>query len=171
MQSNRLSSAATSGIVLALISIIAVLLQAVFEPTNKIITYAIWAVKSIGSIWLLYYFMKEYASPFEFFTYKNGFHYGFLLSFFSSIICAAYMFLHYSVLFPDAIAAQTEEIMEMMATSNPNAIDSFEKMIPKMPQIIFISTLIYNTLIGIIASAIIANYTKKGSLFDESTNL
>lgn len=171
MQSNRWSSAATNGILLALITIISVLIYEVFEPTNKIISFAIWAIRTIGSIWLLYYFIKEYAKPFNLFTYKNGFHYGFLLAFFSSLLCAAYMFLHYAVIFPDAIAAQTEQIMKMMEASNPAAIDSFEKMIPMMPQIIFISTFIYNTIIGIIASAIIANYTKRGSFFDEPTNL
>lgn len=171
MQSNRWSSAATNGILLALITIISVLIQAVFEPTNKIINFAIWAIKTVGSIWLLYYFLKEYAKHFNKFTYKNGFHYGFLVAFFSSILCAAYMFLHYAVIFPDSIAAQTDQIMEMMASTNPEGMDAFEKMIPMMPQIIFISTFIYNTIIGLIASAIMANYTKKGSFFDEPSNL
>lgn len=170
MQSNRWSAAATSGILLALVTIISILIQSVFEP-NKVINLIIWTIKSVGSIWLLYYFMKEYAKPFNLFTYKDGFRYGFLLAFFSSVICAAYMFLHYAVIFPDAIAAQMDQVMEMMASSNPDAVDTFEKISPKMPQIIFISTLIYYTIIGAVASAIIANYTKKGSIFDESVSL
>jgi len=170
MQSNRWKAAATSGILLALITIISTLIQAVFTP-GAIINLIIWAIKSVGSIWLLTYFIKEYSTSFTLFTFKDGFRYGFLVAFFSSLICASYMFLHYAVIFPEAIAAQMDKVMEMMASSNPNAIDTLDKIGPKLPQLIFVITLFYYTIIGVIASAIIANYTKKGSLFDESTNL
>lgn len=170
MQSNRWSAAATSGILLALITIISVLIQTVLEP-GKAINFIIWVLKSGGSIWLLLYFIKEYAKPFNLFTYKDGFRYGLLVAFFSSVICASYSFLHYAVLFPDSIAAQIDQAMEMLASSNPDAVDAFEKISPMLPQIIFIFTLIYYTIIGAVASAIIANYTKKGSIFDQTTSL
>ncbi len=170
MQSNKWSAAATSGILLALVTIMSVLIQTVLEPGN-IISLVIWLIKSVGSIWLLYYFIKEYAKSFSSFTYKQAFNYGFLIALFSSIICAAYMFFHYALIFPDSTAAQMDSFMEMMAASNPNAIDAFEKMAPKLPQIIFTVILIYYTIIGAIASAIIGNYAKKGSVFDDSANV
>lgn len=170
MQTNRWSAAATSGILLALVTIISTLIQAVFAPI-AVINIALWAIKSIGSIWLLHYFIKEYAKPFNLFTYKDGFHYGFLVALFSSLLCASYLFLHYAVIFPDSMAAQMDQVMEMMATTNPDAIDTLEKIGPQLPKLIFTATLFYYTLIGVIASAIIANYTKKGSIFDESANL
>ena len=170
MQSNRWSTAATSGILLALVTIISTLIQAVFTP-GTIMNLIIWAIKSVGSIWLLSYFIKEYSKSFNLFTYKDGFRYGFLVAFFSSLICASYMFLHYAVIFPEAVAAQMDQVMEMMASSNPDAVDALDKIGSKLPQLIFTITLFYFTIIGVIASAIIANYTKKGSIFDESANL
>lgn len=170
MQSNRIRTAATSGLLLALVTIISVLVQFALEP-GKTINLIIWTIKSVGSIWLLYYFIKEYAKPSNLFTYKDGFRYGFLIALFSSIVCAAYMFFHYAILFPDSTAAQIDLISEMMASSNPEAVETFERISPLLPQIIFITILIYYTIIGAIASAIIANYTKKGSIFDEPINL
>lgn len=170
MQSNKWSAAATSGLLLSLVTIISVLVQFVLEPGTAV-NLVIWTIKSVGSIWLLHYFIKEYAKPFNLFTYKDGFRYGFLIAFFSSIACAAYMFFHYAIIFPDSATAQINLIREMMANSNPEAVDAFDKIAPMLPQIIFITILIYYTIIGAIASAIIANYTKKGSIFDEPANL
>ena len=56
MQSNRWSTAATSGILLALVTIISFLVQSVLQP-GKVINLAIWAIKAVGSIWLLLYFI------------------------------------------------------------------------------------------------------------------
>ncbi|MFA6769572.1 MAG: DUF4199 domain-containing protein [Bacteroidales bacterium] len=170
MQSNRWSTAATSGILLALVTIISFLVQSVLQP-GKVINLAIWAIKAVGSIWLLLYFIKEYAKPFDLFTYKDGFRYGLLVAFFSSLLCASYLFLQYTVIFPESFATQMDQVMEAMLATNPDAADGLEKIGPRLPQLIFVFTLIYYTIIGAIASAIIANYTKKGSIFDESTNL
>lgn len=170
MQSNRWSTAATSGLLLALVTIISSLVQAVFEP-NNVINIVIWTLRSVGSIWLLLYFIKEYAKPFNFFTFKDGFHYGSLIAFFSSFICAVYITFHFTIIFPDAMTSQIDKLVEAMATSNPDMIDSLDKVIPKLPLIISFFTFIYYSLIGVVASAIMANYTKKGSIFDEPTNL
>jgi hypothetical protein len=78
------------------------------------------------------------------------------------------MFLHYAVIFPDMVAEQMQAAAQMMQSSNPEAVDSFGKIEANLPQIIFVFTLIYYTLIGVIASAIIANYTKREQLFEEA---
>jgi hypothetical protein len=167
MHNKKISSAATSGLLLASITIISTLIQTVLEPGTAV-NLLIWAAKFVGSLWLLYTFVRQLSQTSDTFTYKDGFRYGVLVSFFSSLICASYMFLHYAVIFPDMVAEQMQAAAQMMQSSNPEAVDSFGKIEANLPQIIFVFTLIYYTLIGVIASAIIANYTKREQLFEEA---
>lgn len=167
MQTNKWSQAATNGVLLALITIIITLILTVFKPGTAI-NLILWAVKLIASIWLLYYFVKEYAKDKETFSYKEGFVFGIMVSFFSSLVCAAYMFMHYAVIFPESVAEQMETAMQMMQSSNSEMYDAFEKVQGILPQLVFIFSLIYYTIIGVIASSIIANSTKKTDLFTET---
>lgn len=164
MQSKKWSIAATYGLILALITISYQLIQTVFEP-GKAIALIMWAAKFGGTLYLLYYFIKEFAKQSDLFAFSDGFKFGILVSFFSSIICAVYTYFHFAVIFPDSIAAQMEQAMNMMQ-SNPDAIDQIAKIEDKLPMILFFVIIFYNTIFGMIASSIIANYTKKGDIFD-----
>lgn len=166
MQKNKWSVAALDGLLLALITIIATLIQAVFTPGTAV-SILLWIVKFGGSIGLLYYFINEYSKEHELFTYKDGLNFGFITCLLSSVICACYLFLHYAVIFPDSITATLEQASQAMGSSNPQASEMLAKFENYFPQISFISSLIYNTLFGLLASSIIANYTKKGSIFTE----
>ncbi len=167
MNSNKWSAAAMYGLLLALITVFHTLINTVFEPGTAI-KLILWVVKFVGVLWLLYYFIKDYAKPAEIFTYKEGFAFGFLICLFSSVICAAYMFLHFAVIFPDAVAAQMETVLTAMQSSNPEALDNFAKIQGILPQIVFAFSLFYYVIFGVIASAVIANYTKKGDIFTKT---
>ena len=78
------------------------------------------------------------------------------------------MFMHYAVIFPESVAEQMETAMQMMQSSNSEMYDAFEKVQGILPQLVFIFSLIYYTIIGVIASSIIANSTKKTDLFTET---
>jgi hypothetical protein len=54
-----------------------------------------------------------------------------------------------------------------MQSSNPEAADAIGKVMPHLPKIIFLFSVIYYTLFGVLVSSIIANYTKKGDIFTE----
>ncbi|PKO95291.1 MAG: hypothetical protein CVU12_10605, partial [Bacteroidetes bacterium HGW-Bacteroidetes-7] len=97
------------GLLLALITVLHSLISSIFE-LPLVITIILWLVKFAGSLWVLYYFMKEYAKPFEVFTYKEGFRFGFLVCLFSSVICASFTFLQITLIFPDLMATQMETI-------------------------------------------------------------
>ena len=77
------------------------------------------------------------------------------------------MFMHVAFLFPDAMNAQMELMVQNMESSNPQASEAFTKIMPHLPKIIFAFSLIYYTLFGMLVSAIVANYTKKGDIFTE----
>lgn len=166
MQTNKWSIAALNGLLLALVTIVVTLIQTVLSPGTAII-WLLWLLKLIGSLGLLYYFIKDYAKTQDLFTYKDGFRFGFMVSLLSSLICACYLFMHYAVIFPDSMAAQLEQISAAIQSSNPDGTEIFDKIGGKMPQIISVFSLFYYTVFGIIASSIIANYTKKGDIFTE----
>jgi hypothetical protein len=75
--------------------------------------------------------------------------------------------MHFAFLFPDATNAQMELMAQNMESSNPQASEAFTKIMPHLPKIIFAFTLVYYTLFGMLVSAIVANYTKKGDIFTE----
>ena len=71
MQSNKWSIAAQNALILALVTILATLLQAVFPQMPGFIGILIWTVKLVLSIYLVYYFIKDYSKHFETFTFKD----------------------------------------------------------------------------------------------------
>ena len=75
MQSNKWSIAAQNAIILALVTILATIIQAVFPSTPGFVGIVIWLVKLALSVFLVYYFIKEYSKNFETFTYKQGFRF------------------------------------------------------------------------------------------------
>lgn len=163
MKNNKWSSAATGGLILSLVTIVVIVIQTVLEP-GKLINILLWIAKLAGSIALLHYFIKDYSKGFSSFSYKEGLSYGFLVCLLSSFICAAYMFLHYLVIFPES----TEAVLEAVATatqSSPEGGDLIAKLEKYLPHYVFIFSFIYYTLFGLLVSAIIANYTKKEELF------
>ena len=165
MQSNKWSVAAQNAIILALVTILATLIQAVFPSMPGFMGIVIWLVKLTLSVYLVYYFIKEYSKNFETFTYKQGFRFGTILCLLSSVIGAAYLFLHMGFLFPEATSSQMELVAQSMQSSNPDGAEAVMGVMEHLPKLAFVFALIYYTLFGMIVSAIVANYTKKGDIF------
>ena len=165
MQSNKWSIAAQNALILALVTILATLLQAVFPQMPGFIGILIWIVKLVLSIYLVYYFIKDYSKHFETFTFKQGFNFGAILCLLSSVICAAYLFLHMGFLFPEATTSQMEMVAQTMESSNPEGAEAIFGVMEHLPKLAFGFSLIYYTIFGLIVSAIVANYTKKGDMF------
>ena len=113
METNKLSSAAFNGLLLALVTILSTLITTVIEP-GVAISIILWIVKLVATVWLLYYFIREFSKPKEYFRYGDGLSYGVLVSFFSAIICACYFFLHLALLFPETMNAQMEQVIESL---------------------------------------------------------
>ncbi|GAB1473372.1 hypothetical protein MASR2M69_08130 [Bacteroidota bacterium] len=91
MQSKKWSIAATYGFVLALITISYQLIQTVFEPGTAI-ALILWAAKFGGTLYLLYYFIKEFSKQSDLFTYSDGFKFGVIVSFMLfNYLCSLYI--------------------------------------------------------------------------------
>ena len=153
-----------SGLLLALVTVAAMAIQTVITPSGGII-WAIILVKLVVNIWLVSYFIKEFAKPFELFTYRDGFTYGFIMCLFSSFICAVALLLIHTVVSPETFEAQIELMANAMSNTRPEAAEAIINMQQSgaLLAIVVIFSFLYYVLFGLIVSAIVANFAKKGN--------
>lgn len=165
-QNNKWSSAALNGLLLSVVTIIYSLLISVIEPKG-FVAILLWIVKFSGCIYLLYYFMKQYSTPFDTISYGQSFNYGFILCTFSAIVCSCFAFLSLTLIFPNQQTLITEQIQQTMSSQNLNSDQEqmFEKWMTKLPELTMFFSIIYYIIFGAIASSLIANYTKKTDPF------
>ena len=161
-QKSKLSTAALNGLYLAAITVVCSLLTSAIE-LKGVASIIVWMVKFAGTNYLLYYFMKDYANKNNISNYGKNFSYGFLLSNLSAIVCACFSFFSITFLFPnstsEAISLMQETMaQQQMSSDEENAIDM---IIARLPEITLFGTLIYLMIYGAIASAVIANFSKK----------
>ena len=167
------SSAAKNGLILASITIGVSLISSLLHSSSFIVGALLWIVKTGGSIWLLHRIMKEYSALKESITYGESFKYGFAVTLFSSLVISAYLFLSLTVIFPSEMEKLTEVmqmVMQMvMANGNYTAEEesAMERHMGILPQYYVIVTFIKLSILGAIASAVIASFTKRTNPFEE----
>ncbi len=160
------NTAAINGLLLSLITIISSLLQSAFK-FEGLLSIILWMAKFGGCIYLLHYFMKQFSNNFERVSYGESFRYGFLICCFSSIVCACYLFLSLTVLFPETLDVAIEQAQTIIASGNYTGEEeqAILATMERLPQATIISSLIYYTLIGAVMTSVIANFTKKEDPF------
>ena len=167
------SSAAKDGLKLASITIGVFLISSLLHSSSFIVDALLWIVKTAGSIWMLHRIMKEYSALKESITYGECFKYGFAVTLFSSLVISAYLFLSLTVIFPSEMEKMTEVmqmVMQMvMANGNYTAEEesAMERHMGILPQYYVIVNIIYLSILGAIASAVIASFTKRTNPFEE----
>lgn len=172
-QKSKISSAALNGLILGAVTIVYSLIVTLVEPKG-FLSIILWTIKFAATNYLLYYLIKEFAKPYNYIKYGECFSYGVLVSSFSAIICACFSFISMAFLFPD----QTDMIIEQVQTamgSQSNITEEqeamFDKLLPRLPELTLFFSLIYYTIYGVIASSIIANFTKKTDPFATENTL
>ena len=167
------SSAAKNGLILASITIGVFLISSLLHSSSFIVDALLWIVKTAGSIWMLHIIMKEYSALKESISYGESFKYGFAVTLFSSLVISAYLFLSLTVIFPSEMEKMTEVmqmVMQMvMANGNYTAEEesAMERLMGRFPQYYVIVNIIYLSILGAIASAVIASFTKRTNPFEE----
>lgn len=161
------SEIAKNGLILASFTILVQLISTLTKTESFAINSILWIIKTAGSIWVLYYFMKAITKSGENIPYKLSFNYGLLITMFSSIACAAFSLLLYYVIAPDTIEKAIDLVFEAfskqgMDISSMTDINTLEK---NLPFYIVISQYIYYSLFGLILSSILANWTKNEVIF------
>ena len=154
-----------SGLLLALVTVVVLAVQTVLTPSRPI-GLIITIVKLVVNIWLVYYFIKEFSKSFEIFTYGNGFSYGFIMCLFSSFICVVAQLMILTIISPESFEAQIELMITALSQSRPEAVEALIGMQESgaLLTIIIVVSFIYYSIFGLIVSAIVANFTKKGNI-------
>ena len=154
------SSAALDGLLLALVCIVMTLIEAAKLNLGTAINIVLQIGQIVATIWMLLYFMKRYGAEQEQYPYSSAFKYGFLTSLCSNVIILAYMLLHYTLIFPDAMSP--ESIVEAIQQYSPNAdISLYESLAGYMPLIAAFGAFIMYTIWAAIISAILASFAKR----------
>ncbi|MCL2501961.1 MAG: DUF4199 domain-containing protein [Bacteroidales bacterium] len=157
MKTEFWNSVAVNGLLLAIVSVIFTLLQTVVPGYNLVLTI----VKLVATISVLYFFMKQYSREQEYFSYGNGFKYGFTVSFCSAIAFAVYVFVHHAYLFPETMEQQMQAAMQTMERYGSSGSLDLEQLGNSMPVIATFGLFFYALIWGLIVSAILAGFTKK----------
>lgn len=165
---SKWSSAAVDGLILAAVTVIC---SFFVSWINKGWAGSLlWLVQLVASIWILKIVMTKYgkAHPDE-----TTFKYGFLVCFFSSIICALWSFVLYEYIFPDTVEDMFGEVNLMLERFGQTMPDGFDEQMQVMQdnysKMSSLSTFIKCVILGLIFSGILNGKTSlnKG-VFDES---
>lgn len=169
MKKYSISQTAINGLILASVTIVTSLIVQ-FVSTSAIINTILNLAKTVGSIYLLWFFIAKLAAKWEEITSKELFRYGMWTSLFSSIICAGYQLLIMSIaVSPENMDDTINESLSIIEESGMNVTaemsDQLFKMAESLPQYTFIFTLIWCFVIGLIVSKISSSSLKKVTPF------
>ena len=166
------TSAAKDAVFLSLFTIVPQLISTLLTKggtetgvLQTIVGFLTWVVKFGGSIWFLYRCMKLWAAD------NDGpvFGQGMKICLLSSIICAAFAYLTYAVLFPGMAETVFAQVGEQLSSypMPSEAEDMILKMEDNFASISFVSTLLWCLICGLIFSGIISGSLKRSeSIFD-----
>ena len=157
------SSAAFDGLLLALVCIVSTLLKTSFTIGGGL-SILILIVQLVLTIWMLLRFMKRYGAPQEQYPYGSAYSYGFTVSLLSNIIIMAYLLLHYTLIFPNAVTdaiVGMESVMESFSSGYDADMSMVETMMQYYHLVVPISLFIMYTIWAAIISAILASFAKK----------
>ena len=164
LKKNMWNAAGTAGLALGAVSAI-YLFMGQFMAGNlapatfwqQTVALVLWAVKFVGCIWLMNFFMKKFAKENEGIDSRTLFRMGMataLLSalMFSAIILANMLYISadfYNQVFQTAI-------QQMTSSLDSNTISALGKIMDRLPQILFFYYFTYCFLFGTVLSAILS---------------
>ncbi|MBQ7576245.1 MAG: DUF4199 domain-containing protein [Bacteroidales bacterium] len=168
MESSAWTSAAKDAVFLSLFTIVPQLISTLLTKggtetgvLQTIVGFLIWVVKFGGSIWFLYRCMKLWAADNDVPVFGQGMK----ICLFSSIICAAFAYLMYAVLFPGMVETVFAQVTEQLSsTPLPSEAETMLlRMEDNFAMISFVSTLIWCIICGWLFSGIISSSLKRAS--------
>ena len=170
-------SAGKGGLILGGVTIAFMALNLVLEllPDNSIgtflttiLSFIIWAAKLFCCVYVLFALMRKFTLDFPGADRATVRKFGVIVGFTSALIYSAFVLVYFLYINPDALAesfaAATDAYSGML---DSNSMQAIEQMQGSMPAIMFFGTLVYCTLFGWAASAIIASRMVKDDPFKQ----
>lgn len=169
------NEAASAGLILGGVSVAYLLISwllSKIQPdgimSNLVMTISsaiLWAAKFYCCLKVLIIFMKRFSESEPEAGSTQIFRFGSIVSMLSALVYAAAYLAYVKYLVPD-IFNQTIDMMRQNPMMDSNALEALDSMMPKLPMISFTVNLIYCSIFGIIASAIIARNIHSDNPFD-----
>ena len=124
---------------------------------NSIISFVLWSAKFVGCIWIMKFFMKGFVSENESASNADTFRLGMMMAILSALVYSAFAFANVAFISPELFEGQMDAVMQQMAPMmDSNTQSIMEKYMENLPQITFISNLIYCFVYGMILSFILS---------------
>lgn len=154
--------AGTAGLLLGLISSAAMLIGQYFSTVQMsnfwglLIASILWLAETVSCIGLMCIYMKKFTLEFPEAEAKKIFRFGSAIAFLSAVVYATVTFANIAYISADYYTEQFQILAQQLAPSlDSNSKSVMDKIISNMPQIAFVSNLIYCTLFGTVISSII----------------
>ena len=124
---------------------------------NSILSFVIWAVKFVGCIWIMRFFMKSFVQQNSDADNSTSFRMGVAAALLSAVVYAAFSFANVAFISADFFAEQMDTVLQQMAPMmDSNALSQIDKTMENLPQITFVSNLIYCFLYGTVVALILS---------------
>ena len=124
---------------------------------NSIITFVLWSAKFAGCIWIMRYFMKKFAAENSQVTNSGTFRLGMIMAVLSALVYSAFAFANIAFISPELFESQMEAVMQQMAPMmDSNTQSMMDTYLENLPQVTFLSNLMYCFIYGMILSFILS---------------
>ena len=124
---------------------------------QEIIGMVLWAIKFAGCIWVLSFFMKKFASENSGVDKRTAFKMGTASSLLSALMFAAIYLADMLYISPDFYhMIYQEAYTQIIPVLDSNGLEALDRIMPKIPQITFFTTLIYCFIFGTVLSLILS---------------
>ena len=124
---------------------------------NSILTFVLWAAKFAGCIWIMKFFMKKFASENDSVNNSGIFRLGMRMAILSAVVYSAFSFANVAFISTGYFDAQMDTMMQQMGSMmDSNTQSLIETYMENLPQITFISNLIYCFIFGTVLSFILS---------------
>lgn len=157
------NTAGKAGLFLGLVSTVYLFItQAIAQAEipaflNSVLSFVLWSAKFICCIFLMRFFMKQFVAADSEATSSDTFKLGMMMALLSAIVYSAFAFANVAFISPELFDQQMEMVMQQMAPMmDSNTQSLMETYMDNLPQITFVSNLIYCFLYGMILSFILS---------------
>lgn len=124
---------------------------------SSILSFVLWAVKFVGCIWIMKFFMKKFVAENSTVSNSGTFRLGMAMAILSALVYSAAAFANVAFISPELFEEQMDMVMQQMGSMmDSNTQSLLETYMENLAQITFISNLIYCFVFGTILSFILS---------------
>ena len=124
---------------------------------STLLSLILWGVKFAGCIYVMMLMMKKFHANNPKATNSNVFRFGMITSLLSAFVFASVSYINVAYISADLIAAQMDAAMQAYAqVMDSNMLAEMEKWTGRLPQLTFVSNMIYCTVYGMVLSFILS---------------